>query len=149
MSELTPEQRTLLTEAIQDFNDKLVTYSINLSAQAFTNAMKLGCGILAIPLLIILGVAWVQDKLDFSGIFVYSCAGTIIAAAFAAFVSNRAKQIAIRDNYSQDINPEIIQFLADHQFTRREFDVVADETLSADAPLREYLVKPASQQVSK
>lgn len=142
MSDLTPEQRTLLTEAITDFNDKLVTYSINLSAQAFTNAFRLGCGILTIPVLIILGLAWAQEKLDFSGVFVYSCAGAVIAAAFAALVSSRAKQIAIRDNYSQDINPEIVRFLADNQFTRRQFDEIADETLSADAPLRDYLVKP-------
>lgn len=145
MTELTPEQKTTLTEAIKDFNDKLVTYSINLSAQAFTNAFRLGCGVLAIPVLIVLGLAWVQDKLDFSGIFVYSCAGAVIAAAFAALVSSRAKQIAIRDNYTQDINPEIVQFLADNHFTRRQFDELADDILSADAPLREYLIKPSSQ----
>ena len=142
--ELNPEQRQVLTEAIQEFNDKLVTYSINLSGQAFNNAFRLGCAILALPVIIILGVAWAQEKLDFSGVFVYSCAGTVIAVAFAALVSSRAKQIAIKDNYSQDINPEIVQFLADNQFTRRQFDEVADEILSADAPLREYLVKPAS-----
>ena len=146
MSNLTPEQRTLLSEAITDFNDKLVTYSINLSGQAFSNAFRLGCGVLAIPVLIVLGIAWAQDKLDFSGIFVYSCAGAAIALAFAALVSSRAKQIAIRDNYTQDINPEIIQFLADNHFTRRQFDEVADELLSADAPLREYLIKPSSSQ---
>jgi hypothetical protein len=145
MTELTPEQKTILSEAIKDFNDKLVTYSINLSGQAFSNAFRLGCGVLAIPVLIVLGLAWTQDKLDFSGVFVYSCAGTVIAAAFAALVSSRAKQIAIRDNYTQDINPEIVQFLADHHFTRRQFDEVADDLLSADAPLREYLVKPAAK----
>ncbi|NUM44702.1 MAG: hypothetical protein HUU38_08330 [Anaerolineales bacterium] len=144
MSDLTPEQRTLLIEAIKDFNDKLVTYSINLSAQAFTNAMKLGCGVLTLPLLILLGLAWAQEKLDFSGIFVYSCAGTVIAAAFASLVASRAKQIAARDNYAQDINPEIVQFLAHNQLTRRQFDEVADDVLAADAPLREYLIKPSS-----
>jgi hypothetical protein len=144
MTDLTPEQRTILAEAIKDFNDKLVTYSINLSGQAFSNAFRLGCGVLAIPVLIILGIAWAQEKLDFSGVFVYSCAGTVIAAAFASLVSSRAKQIAIRDNYSQDINPEIVQFLADNHFTRRQFDEIADDLLSADAPLREYLVRPLS-----
>jgi len=144
MSDLTPEQKTILTEAINDFNDKLVTYSINLSAQAFTNAFRLGCGVIAIPVLILMGIAWAQQKLDFSGVFVYSCAGAVIAAAFAALISSRAKQIAINDNYTQDINPEIVQFLADHQFTRRQFDELADDTLSADAPLREYLIKPSS-----
>jgi hypothetical protein len=143
MTDLTPDQRTLLTEAIRDFNDKLVTYSINISGQAFNNAFRLGCGVLAIPVLIVLGIAWVQGKLDFSGVFVYSCAGTVIAAAFASLISSRAKQIAIRDNYSQDINPEIVQFLADNHYTRRQFDEIADDLLSVDAPLREYLVKPA------
>lgn len=144
MSDLTPEERTILTEAVKDFNDKLLTYSINLSAQAFTNAMKLGCGVLAIPVAIVLIIAWVQGKLDFSGIFVYTFAGATISMAFAAFVSRRAKQIAIKDNYSQDINPEIVQFLADNHFTRRQFDRIADDILAADAPLREYLVKPSA-----
>jgi hypothetical protein len=144
MSDLTPEERTLLTEAVKDFNDKLVTYSINLSAQAFTNGMKLGCGILALPLLIVLGIAWAQGKLDFSGIFVYSCAGTVLAVIFSSFIASRAKQIAIRDNYSQDINPEIVQFLAGNHFTRRQFDTIADDILAADAPLRAYLVKPSA-----
>ena len=144
-NELSPEQRQILAEAIKDFNDKLVTYSINLSGQAFSNAFRLGCGILALPILIILGIAWAQEKLDFSGVFVYSCAGAVIAAAFAALISSRAKQIAIRDNYSQDINPEIVQFLADNHFTRRQFDKLADDILSGDAPLREYLVKPSSK----
>ena len=143
-TELSPEQRVILTEAINDFNDKLLTYSINLSGQVFSNVFRLGCGILAIPILIILGIAWAQGKLDFSGVFVYSCAGTVIAAAFASVISSRAKQIAIRDNYSQDINPEIVQFLADNHFSRRQFDEIADDLLSADAPLREYLVKPSS-----
>ncbi|HNB51451.1 MAG TPA: hypothetical protein PK530_05890 [Anaerolineales bacterium] len=144
MSDLTPEERTLLTEAVKDFNDKLLTYSINLSAQAFTNAMKLGCGLLALPVAIVLLIAWAQEKLDFSGIFVYTCAGVTIATVFAAFISRRAKQIAIRDNYTQDINPEIVQYLADNHFTRRQFDRIADDILAADAPLREYLVKPSS-----
>ncbi len=144
MPDLTPEQRTLLAEAIKDFNDKLVTYSINLSAQAFNNAFRLGCGILSIPVLVILGIAWAQEKLDFSGVFVFSCAGSVISTAFASLISSRAKQIAIRDNYSQDINPEIVQFLADNHLTRRQFDEVADDQLSADAPLRAYLIKPAS-----
>ncbi|MCB9135663.1 MAG: hypothetical protein H6636_09565 [Anaerolineales bacterium] len=143
MPDLTPEKRTILIEAIKDFNDKLATYSINLSAQAFTNAMKLGFGILALPLLIVLGLSWLQHKLDFSGIFVFTCAAFIISALFAAFVSRRAKQLAVSDNYTQDINPEIVQFLADHQFTRRQFDEVADDVLAADAPLREYLVTPS------
>ncbi|NJN43872.1 MAG: hypothetical protein HC806_03460 [Anaerolineae bacterium] len=143
-TELSNEQRQILTEAIKDFNDKLVTYSINLSGQAFNNAFRLGCGVLAIPVLIILGIAWAQDRLDFSGVFVFSCAGAVISAAFAALVSSRAKQIAIQDNYSQDINPEIVQFLADNQFTRRQFDELADDLLSADAPLREYLIKPTT-----
>jgi hypothetical protein len=142
--DLSPEQRQILTEAVKDFNDQLVTYSINLSGQAFNNAFRLGCGILALPILILLGIAWAQQKLDFSGVFVYSCAGAVISAAFASLVSSRAKQIAIRDNYSHDINPEIVKFLAEHAFTRRQFDEIADELLSADAPLREYLVKPSS-----
>lgn len=143
MSELSPEKRTILIEAIKDFNDKLATYSINLSAQAFANAMKLGLGLLALPLIIVLGLSWLQQKLDFSGVFVFTCAAFVISALFAAFVSRRAKQLAVNDNYTQDINPEIVQFLADNHFTRRQFDEIADDILAADAPLREYLVTPS------
>lgn len=147
-ADLTPEQQTHLTEAIQDFNDRLVTYSINLSGQAFNNAFRLGCSVLAIPLGIILLITYLQRTMDFSTITVFTCAGVTIAAVFAALVSGRAKHIAIRDNYSQDINPEIVQFLADHHFTRRQFDELADKILAADAPLRGYLVKPAARDAS-
>jgi hypothetical protein len=143
-NELSKEQQQILTEGINGFNDKLVTYSINLSGQAFNNAFRLGCGVVAIPVLIILGIAWAQERLDFSGVFVFSCAGAAISAVFASLVSSRAKQIAIRENYTQDINPEIVQFLADNHFTRRQFDKLADDLLSADAPLREYLIKPST-----
>ncbi|MFQ5615923.1 MAG: hypothetical protein ACE5GO_05625 [Anaerolineales bacterium] len=141
---LSDEQRQILAETIDDFDDRLVTQSINISGQAFGNAFKLGCGVLVVPLLIVLGISVVRRTLDFSTVFVYSCAATMMATAFASFISSRAKQIAIKDNYIDDINPEIVHFLSANNFTRRQFDKMADEILGDEAPLREYLIKPSN-----
>src|SRR3972149_5715508 len=70
MTELSAEQRQILVEAIKDFNDTLQTQSINLSGQAFNNAFRLGCGILLIPLAVVLIVTQVVKGLDVSGVFV-------------------------------------------------------------------------------
>ncbi|GEM_PF-6597819 len=142
MNTLSDEQRQIMREAVEEFNDQLATQSINLSGQAFTNALKLGCGLLALPLAIVLALTYFRRTLDFSAVFVYSCLALLIATAFASLIARRAKQLAIQDNYKLDINPEIIKFLHDNNFTRRQFDEVANEVLEDEAPLREYLVVP-------
>ncbi len=141
MTDLTDERRQILLEAIQDFNDTLITQSINISGQAFNNAMRLGCGILAIPLVILLAVTYFARGLDLSGVFVFSCAALAGALVFAAFVSNRAKFLAVQEKYQQDVSPDIVRFLNENEFTRAQFDLLADDVLADNAPLRQYLVR--------
>jgi Na+/H+ antiporter NhaC len=142
MTDLTPDQQQILKEAITDFNDTLVTQSINLSGQAFNNAFRLGCGLLLLPLIIVLVATYiVRGALDFSGVFVFSCAGVAIAVVFASLVSNRAKYLAVQEKYQKDVNPDIVKFLAGHGFTRAQFDAAADDLLADNAPLREYLIQ--------
>ncbi len=144
MTELTDEQKQILQEAITDFNDTLTTQSINLSGQAFNNAFRLGCGVLLIPLIIVLiAIYFVRGELDFSGVFVFSCAGAAASIVFASIVANRAKFLVVQEKYQQDVNPDIVRFLAEHQFTRAQFDAAANDLLADNAPLRDYLIKPA------
>ena len=140
MITLSDESRQILSEGIEDFNDRLVTQSINLSGQAFNNAFRLGCSVLALPVVIVLVVSYFADRFSMISILVYGCAGALIALMFAAVVSTRAKAIAVRENYQQDINPEIVRFLAGQGFTRAQFDLLAAEILAENAPLRDYLV---------
>lgn len=142
MNSLSDEQKIVLREAIEDFNDTLLTQSINLSGQAFNNAFRLGCGLLLVPLIIALVVTYFVRGLDFSAVFVYSCAAAGGALVFAAFISNRAKYIAVQEKYQQDVNPDIVRFLADNGFTRAQFDAAADDILADNAPLRQYLITP-------
>src|SRR5262245_28587645 len=114
MNEIDAEQRRLLTEAITDFNDTLLTQSINLSGQAFNNAFRLGCGVLLIPLAIVMIVTQLLRGLDASAIIVYSCMTAAAALVFATLVSNRAKTLAIQEKYQSDINPDIVRFLAEN-----------------------------------
>ena len=141
MTELSAEQRQILVEAIKDFNDTLQTQSINLSGQAFNNAFRLGCGILLIPLAVVLIVTQVVKGLAVSGVFVYSCLAAAIALVFAILVSSRAKTLAVQEKYQRDINPDIVRFLAENGLTRAQFDLVSDDVLAENAPLRQYLVK--------
>jgi hypothetical protein len=146
MTDMQDERQQQLLEAIKEFNDTLVTQSINLSGQAFNNALRLGCGLLIVPLIIILAVTHFVRGLDFSAVFVFSCAAFAIAIVFAAAVSNRAKYLAAQEKYQQDVNPEIVKFLAENDFTRAQFDAAADDILGDNAPLREYLVRPSSKE---
>lgn len=140
MTDLSDDQRQILLEAINDFNDTLITQSINISGQAFNNAMRLGCVILSIPLAIVLVIVQFTRGLDFSGFFVYSCAGVAGALVFAALVANRAKYLSVQEKYQQDVNPDIVRFLSENELTRAQFDSLADEVLADNAPLRQYLV---------
>lgn len=141
---LPPEKLQILREEIVDLNDRLLTQSINISGQAFFNAFKLGVGLLFIPWLIVMIVTYLQDRMDASSIFVYSCTVVMIASVFASMIARRAKTLAVQDNYQLDINPDIVRFLSEHDLTRQQFDVHADEILDPDAPLRDYLIKPST-----
>ncbi|HUF39877.1 MAG TPA: hypothetical protein VMN57_15235 [Anaerolineales bacterium] len=145
MTDLTDEQYQIMTEGVVEFNDTLLTQSINLSGQAFNNALRLGCGLLIVPLIILLAITFATRGVDFSAIFVYSFAALMLSAGFAILVANRAKHLVVQDKYEQDVGPDIAHFLADHGFRRAQFDHVADAVLPADAPLRKYLVRPASE----
>jgi hypothetical protein len=137
---LSPEDTQILNEKIADFNDDLITFIINLSGQAFNNAFKLGAILMTPVIVILLIVSALLERISFISFIVYICAGGMIAIAFAALVSMRAKTIALRDSYKEDINPKIVKWLAEHDFTRAQFDSLANQVLAPDAPLREYLV---------
>ena len=139
--ELTPEENEILADQIRDFNDDLVTYIINLSGQAFNNALKLGAIVMTPVVILLLIVAALLNRISLISFFAFSCAGGMIALGFAALVSTRAKTIALRDGYKEDINPKIVKFLSENGYTRAQFDLLADDILAADAPLREYLVQ--------
>ena len=140
MTNLTDEQTEILTEGVVEFNDTLLTQAINLSGQAFNNALRLGCGLLILPLVVVLVLTFIRRGLEFSAIAVYSGAALLMAIGFAILVAGRAKQLVVQDKYDQDVNPDILRFLSEHGFRRSQFDRVADNVLAADAPLRRYLV---------
>jgi hypothetical protein len=139
MTDLNDEQHEIMVEGVVEFNDTLLTQSINLSGQAFNNALRLGCGLLILPLMILLTITFFTRGLDLSAIFVYSLAGLLLAIGFAVLVANRAKYLVVQDKYEQDVSPDISRFLAEHGFRRMQFDEVADAVLPVEAPLRQYL----------
>jgi hypothetical protein len=139
MTDLNDEQHEIMVEGVIEFNDTLLTQSINLSGQAFNNALRLGCGLLILPLIIVLTITFFTRGLDLSAISVYSLAGLVLAIGFAVLVANRAKYLVVQDKYEQDVSPEILRFLAEHGFRRIQFDQVADTILPVEAPLRQYL----------
>jgi hypothetical protein len=138
---LDADERQIMVEAITDFNDRLVTHAINISGAAFNNAFRLGCLVLSLPFVVVLLVSYFSDRFDMTTFFVFGCAGVMISLVFASLISTRAKRIMVDDNYQEDINPDIVKFLSEHQFTRAQFDIVADDILGDNAPLRDYLIK--------
>jgi hypothetical protein len=145
MKDLTDEQHEIMVEGVMEFNDTLLTQSINLSGQAFNNALRLGCGLLILPLVFLLAITFFSRGLDLSAIAVYSLATLLLAVGFAVLVDNRAKHIVVCDKYEQDVSPDILRFLAEHGFRRSQFDQVADSILPVEAPLRQYLATAPGQ----
>ena len=146
LAALSEEDQQILREQVLDLNDTLVTQSINLAAQAFNNAFRLGCAVLFIPVVIVLVISYTMDRFSMISIIVYGGLGALIAAGFGALVANRAKYLAIKDNYEQDITPQIKTFLKEHDMTRRQFDTMADDVLADNAPLRDYIIPVGSQE---
>jgi hypothetical protein len=107
--------------------------------------LRLGCGLLILPLIAVLAITFIRRGVDLSAIFVYSFAGLMLAIGFAILVANRAKYLVVQDKYEQDVSPDIHRFLAEHDFRRTQFDWVADQVLPADAPLRQYLAAVPKQ----
>ena len=146
--ELTSEQRQLLLEKVIDVNDTLVTQSINVAGQAFTNAFKLGCSLLFVPVLLLLGISYWMGKFSLISIFVYFGLGALLAMVFAQLVSTRAKTLAILDDAGPSVDEEIAVQLQGSEFNRTQFDALAVEALGEDSPLRIYLRKPVEKKTS-
>ncbi len=141
IEDLSSEQRQILLEIVVDVNDTLVTQSINIAGQAFTNALKLGCILLFFPVIIVLIVSYLLGKFSLISIFVYGGIGLLLAIVFGAMVATRAKTLAIEDDDGKDVNEEIEKKLIGSDFTRSQFENLANEILGEDSPLRVYLRK--------
>jgi hypothetical protein len=57
-------------------------------------------------------------------------------------VSAQARSRSMANLYAREIKPEIDRFLDEHSMTRQQFDALAHNALTQDAPLRVYLSPP-------
>lgn len=145
-ADLSADDHQRLSEKVIEMNDLLVTKSIDVAGQAFTNAYKLGCAIMFLPVVIIMVVSYFLDKFSLISIFIYGGLGVMLATVFGSIIANRAKTLAILDDDGVDINTQIQDMLAGTEFSPAQFEALAHDLLGENAPLRVHLLKPVSEE---
>ncbi len=127
-------ERTL--ELIGAFNQDLVQAGSGAAESAFGLGCSLGTifGLALLVLIFLLGFRnWILLGLVAIGV-------TLVAAGASALVSARAKTATMVTTYERQVRPEIEKYMQANRFTRQEFDMLVEESLDKNAPLRRYLL---------
>ena len=127
-----------MTEFIEKNNQNLA----QAGSAAAEAAFGLGCSIGAIFSLAVLVVVFVLGSRNWILMGLTAMGLALASAGVAAWLSTRAKEATLAATHQREIEPEIIRYLQARQLNRLEFDSLAHELLSDQAPLRKYLSPP-------
>jgi hypothetical protein len=131
---LSVEQREELGRLAETANEKLVKVGTSSAEQAF----GLGCSIGFMPLLILIVVLFVAGIFNLIMALIALVFGGLALAGISTLLSFRARSLAIRRLYLQEVGPEIDHYLSEHSLPRSQFESLAREAISAEAPLRSF-----------
>ena len=132
---LSEEQRQELAQWVERANEKLFKAGADSAEQSF----GLGCVIFALPVLGVVLVLWILQVFNLILALIILLMGALVVAGLVTLVAYNARTRAIGDTYRREIGPEIDQYLSEHGYGRPEFEQVAHDLLSTDAPLRSFL----------
>jgi hypothetical protein len=116
---------------ITSINEKLTSAGARNAELAF----GMGCTISIIPIGILLLILYILGLRSWVGISLVVLIGVLLATAISTFLANRARTGAIRQAYRREVEPQIMQYVQDHEIDRAEFQRLAAQVLSPDAPL--------------
>ncbi len=132
---LTAAQRQGLSELAESANEKLVEAGAKSAEQSF----GLGCLVFALPLLAIDVLLWIFGVFNLITALLALFMGALAAAGIVTLIAYSARARAAANAYREVVEPEITRYLAAHHLGRAQFDRLASEILSENAPLRMYL----------
>jgi hypothetical protein len=132
---LTAEQIQELTEQVEAWNESLRS----AASQSAERAFGIGC---SLGLMLVTVAALVLYSLRIMNLILAALVG-ILSVMFllgvASLLSSIARDNTLKRTYQRVVEPEISQFTARFDLTRQQFDTLASQVLSADAPLQYFL----------
>lgn len=132
---LTPEQTQELVGFAELENEKLRAAGAESAEQAF----GLGCGLGLVPTVIIIIVLFVLKVINFILAIVLLGMGLLAVVGIGMLLASRARVNAASRTYQTSVEPEILQYLDEHDLTPQQFGVIVQEQLPENAPLRVHL----------
>jgi len=136
---LSADQREELRQLAESANEKLVKAGASSAEQAF----GLGCSLGILPLLVVVIVLFILGIFNLIMALIAITFGGLALAGISALLSFRARSRAIGSLYQKEVGPEIDAYLSVRGLPRPQFDSLAGETISAEAPLRSFLSLPS------
>ena len=136
------EQHEALVQFVETANQELVIAGGSSAEQSF----GLGCALGIVPLGIIVLIMYVFGVLNLIGGLVAMLVGLLALIGILALVSSQARFRGIANAYQRQVKPEIEDYLSSQGLAQAQFDAVADQVLTTEAPLRAYLNLPVNQE---
>ncbi len=124
-----------MSRLIESNNQNLVSAGIRAAESAF----GLGCFLGAMMGMVLLVIVFALGSRNWILIGILGMVASIIAVGAAVGISTRAKSATINKAYERSAKHEIERFVLVNHLGRLEFDSLADQVLSKEAPLRKYL----------
>jgi hypothetical protein len=132
---LTAEQTQELTEQVEAWNESLRS----AASQSAERAFGIGC---SLGLMLVVVVALVLYSLRIMNLILAVLVG-ILSVMFllgvASLLASIARGNTLKRTYQREVEPEIGQLTARFDLTRQQFDTLASQVLSDDAPLQNFL----------
>ena len=124
-----------LSEFIQSVNQHLSETGTGAAESAF----GLGCYIGFIPVAIMVIVLFLFGVRNWIVLGLVGLVSVLVTTGIATLLSRRARTINIETTYQRVVGPQIETFLEKRSISRVEFNVVARQVLTINAPLLEYV----------
>ena len=128
-----------LVGLVSDSNEKLFRAGSTGAEQAF----GLGCLVVSLPLLGLVLLLYLLRAINLIGLFVSVIIVALAGAGLAALIAQKARTRAISETYKRTVLPEIERTLRQYDFPQSQFNLIAEEVLPVNAPLRYFLRTPS------
>jgi len=124
-----------LNEFIQSVNQHLSETGTGAAESAF----GLGCYIGFIPVAILVVILFLLGVRNWIVLALVALVSVLLTTGIATFLSRRARAVNIETTYQRVVGPQIETYLEKRSITHAEFNVVARQVLTINAPLLEYI----------
>lgn len=137
----TDPEMPSLNDWIEALNQRLTAAGASGAERAFS----LGCSTSLVPILIVLGIAFLAGARHWVSLLITLMVCLLLATIWTAFVAHQATRGSIRRLYQVEIYGEIMTGLAARALEWTDFVQQAETLLPKEAPLCVCLGQPAPQ----